>query len=347
MNNSFETSQTLVDQFDYLMLDLDGVCYLGAQPVPYAIETLDRLSSNGLGLFYITNNSSRVPSSVSEQLTGLGLNTNPDQILTSAQATAQRIAAIYPRGSIVLALGGEGVFEALQSVGMKVVTTADGDPVAVVQGWSREIGWVQLSEAVLAIKNGARHFATNLDATLPTERGETIGNGSFVAAVCNATGQPALSSGKPEDFIYEAAQKLTGSVRPLAIGDRLDTDIRGANAAGIPSMHVLTGVGRANDVLFAKETDRPRFLAADLRDLTTPYPNIVCDDGVVKCGDDVASVAGGIIFLNGEKLDTSCDTDHVEVSLNSYRALAHLVWTINDSSTEENNLVLPRIEVIH
>ncbi|MBM7825322.1 HAD superfamily hydrolase (TIGR01450 family) [Arcanobacterium pluranimalium] len=334
------------------MLDLDGVCYLGAQPVPHAIETLNCLQADEKQLIYITNNSSRVPDSVAHQLNSLGLPTSPDQVLTSAQATARRVRKQFAASSDVLALGGEGVFTALRDEGLNVVESADDDPVAVVQGWASTIGWKQLSEAVLAIKKGALHFATNLDATLPTERGETIGNGSFVAAVCNATGMPAVSSGKPEPFIYQAAQEMCNAGKPLAIGDRLDTDIKGANTSSIASMHVLTGVADARDVMYAKPAERPRYLAVDLRDLLKPYPEVEVgagvthDGGAATCAETTVSVSGNTIVIAGvEYADITADTE-IAISSQAYRALAHLLWAMADSAENGQQLVtLPKFYV--
>ncbi|MFC5370210.1 HAD-IIA family hydrolase [Arcanobacterium bovis] len=342
----------LVDDFDCLMLDLDGVCYLGAQPVKNAIETLNCMRAENKQLLYITNNSSRVPDSVAAQLTSLGLSTNDEQVLTSAQATARRVREHFPSSSKILALGGEGVFTALRNEGFDVVKSADDDPVAVVQGWANSIGWAQLSEAVLAIKKGAQHFATNLDATLPTERGETIGNGSFVAAVRNATGAPVISSGKPEAFIYQAAQQMCMAENPLAIGDRLDTDIRGANASSIPSMHVLTGVNDAREVMLAPPAERPKYLAVDLRDLLVPYPQVKTEvdahtgEGQARCLDSTVEISKHELRVDGVVCSGVAEESEVAITVNAYRALAHLLWQIADCTSERAALpVLPKFVV--
>ncbi len=266
--------KALIDNFDGLFLDLDGVCYLGAKLAPNADTALAAAKERGAKAFYITNNSSRTPVVIAEHLTRIGIPTQPETVVNSALAAVAEFKADIPAGAKVLAVGGIGIKEALANAGYEVVTSADDQPVAVLQGLSEDVGWAQLSEAVIAIKAGAQHFATNLDGTLPKERGEMIGNGSLVAAVTNATQLPVRASGKPYPFIYHYAAEISGLTHPLAVGDRLNTDIAGAVAAGIPSLHVLTGVSQAREVVLASAEEQPTFLAFDMEALNQPYPEI-------------------------------------------------------------------------
>ena len=129
------------------------------------------------------------------------------------------------------------------------------------------IGWPDLAEAALAIRAGALWVAANVDPTLPTERGLLPGNGSLVAALRAATGAEPQVAGKPGPQLMTDAVARGDFRAPLVIGDRLDTDIEGANAAGLPSLMVLTGVNTARDAVYAEPAQRPTYIGHDLRSL--------------------------------------------------------------------------------
>src|SRR6185312_5446105 len=140
-------------------------------------------------------------------------------------------------------------------------------PVAVVQGHSPQTSWPDLAEAALAIRSDALWVAANVDLTLPSERGLLPGNGSMVAALRAATNREPQVAGKPEPTLLNDALARGRFQRPLVVGDRLDTDIAGANAAGLPSLLVLTGVSTAAEMVFADAESRPTYVGADLRSL--------------------------------------------------------------------------------
>jgi ribonucleotide monophosphatase NagD (HAD superfamily) len=145
--------------------------------------------------------------------------------------------------------------------------------VAVVQGYGPKVGWPELAEACVAVREGALWVATNGDRTLPSVRGPLPGNGSLVAAVATALGrEPDETVGKPAPVLFERAARRTGATRPLVVGDRLDTDIEGAVRAGMDSLLVLTGVSTPKDVLTAAPPRRPTHLAADLAGLFIADP---------------------------------------------------------------------------
>ena len=258
------------DSVRAIVCDLDGVVYRGPVAVPYAVEALLAVD---VPICYATNNASRSPAVVADQLRSLGLPVTESQVLTSAQAGAAAIAAEMP-GARVLAIGGPGVALALEEVGLVVRRSADGVQ-AVLQGYGPEVTAADLAETAYAIQAGARWVATNTDATLPSERGIAPGNGSLVAAVERAVGrEPDRVCGKPHPDLYEvAASRLgvtAGSI--LAIGDRLDTDIEGANRAGTPSLLVLTGVAASRDLEHTPERTLPTVVMTDLRGLSRLVP---------------------------------------------------------------------------
>jgi HAD superfamily hydrolase (TIGR01450 family) len=255
--------------YDLLILDLDGVVYVGEEPVPHAIETLNQLSGH-VEICAATNNAARPPETVANHLNSLGLNISADRVFTSAQAAARMLGQHIPRGSTVLAVGGSGVNQALEAAGFKVIrATRDTHEnlrsleqiSAVVQGHGPDNSWWDYQLAMIAIQNGALWVATNRDSTVPTSIGIGPGNGSFVRMIAELTGREPLVAGKPEPALFREAMLKTGAKRPLVIGDRYDTDIDGAANLGVDSMLVLTGVHQAENM-----GDNPAtYIAPDLR----------------------------------------------------------------------------------
>ena len=261
------TSLTLVSGYDALLLDLDGTVFAGSSPVPGAVETLDSLDVTTV---FVTNNARRRPAEVAEHLRSMGFTATPEQVVTSAQTAARLLAEHLDPGSRALVLGTEGLVQEVREVGIAVTRSADDRPLAVIQGFSPDTGWEQLCEATLAIRAGALWVATNIDATLPSERGLLVGNGSLVAAVANATGQEPLVAGKPAAPLMADAIARSKAEVPLVVGDRLDTDIQGAHAVGLDSLLVLTGVSGPGDLLSAPPENRPTYVAAGLEGLNEP-----------------------------------------------------------------------------
>jgi glycerol-1-phosphatase len=256
---------TLVEQYDCLLLDLDGTVFRGHEPTPGAVDTLTAVAVRQL---YVTNNASRSPSDVADSLRGMGFDADAGDVVTSAQSAARLLAEQVPAGAAVLVVGTEALAAEVAAAGLTPVRKAADAPAAVVQGHSPQTGWADLAEAALAIRAGALWVAANVDVTLPTDRGLLPGNGSMVAALRAATGQEPQVAGKPQPALMRDALSRGDFRSPLVVGDRLDTDIAGAVAAGLPSLLVLSGVSTAADTVFATPEQRPDFLAADLRALT-------------------------------------------------------------------------------
>jgi glycerol-1-phosphatase len=262
----------LAERYDLALVDLDGVAYRGPDPIENAAEGLGGARARGMRLVFVTNNASREPESVAEQLSGLGIPAQPAEVMTAAQAAAGVLLTRLDPGAKVLVVGGAGLRTAVRNAGFTVVASADDDPQAVAQGFAPELGWAQLAEAAYAVQRGAWHVASNLDLSLPTARGIAPGNGSLVAAVRAATGVTPDSAGKPSPTMYRLAVERAGATAPLVIGDRLDTDLGGARAAGYAGLHVLTGVSSGRDAVLAVAGERPHFVGADLLSVLEPHP---------------------------------------------------------------------------
>jgi glycerol 3-phosphatase-2 len=276
------TKGPLIGGVDGIVCDLDGVIYRGHQGVPYAVESLLSALSSGVKVVYATNNASRSPAEVAAHLDSLGLPGPGSRVVTSAQAGAGYVAKRCPAGSRVLAVGGPGVSLALHEVGLLPVTaqmtsartpTLGEPPAAVLQGYGAQVDWNDLAEAAYAVQAGALWVATNIDSTLPTDRGVAPGNGALVAAVRQAVNVDPVVVGKPHTPLYELSVSVLGTSieATLAIGDRLDTDIMGATAAGMDSLFVFGGVHGWADVVCARQAARPRYIATDLRSLHLVY----------------------------------------------------------------------------
>jgi HAD superfamily hydrolase (TIGR01450 family) len=258
--------------------------YVGPEGVPGAAGALDSARAAGMRLAFVTNNASRTPQAVAAHLGELGVHADPDEVITSAQAACHILAERLPPGARVLVVGGEGLRSEAAARGFTVVASADDEPAAVVQGYTPDTGWRELAEATVAVRRGALWVATNLDLTLPSARGPLPGNGAMVGAVRLATGTEPLAAGKPDPAMHRESVGRSHARHPLVVGDRLDTDIDGANRVGCDSMLVLTGVTSAAAVIGADPGYRPTYLAEGLDGLLVPHPAPRPDAGGWACG---------------------------------------------------------------
>jgi len=254
----------IADRYDAFLFDLDGVLYRGAEPIDGAAETLATLRGLGKGLAFLTNNSSRTPEAIAAHLTGMGIRAAPEEVETSALATATLLRGRAVARAYVL--GEEGLRTALAAAGLTVVDGSSADAETVVVGWDRGFDYAELAAASVLIQRGASLVASNADASYPVEDGLVLpGAGAILAAIQTATGVSAEVVGKPNAPIFRAALDRAGGGRPVVIGDRLDTDIEGASRLGWDSLLVLTGItGRAD---LGTATVRPTYVAEHLGEL--------------------------------------------------------------------------------
>ena len=324
------TGNALAEDYDCALLDLDGTAWSGDERIEHAAASVIEAREAGMASAFVTNNAMRTPQQVADKLNSMDFQATPDMVMTSAMDIAAIMAEELAEGSKVLVIGGAGLRLALEERGFVLVDSADDEPAAVVQGLDKQVDWALLSEGAFAIERGAAFYASNLDATLPVERGQALGNGSLVRAIQHATRKRPTAGGKPEPGIYRRASELVGARNPLAVGDRLETDIMGAVAAGVPAMHVLTGVHMARDVIRAPRGQRPSYLAIDMRGLLEAHPAPKHHrDGTWTCGlSQVAKVErSGILTLDDVEL-----TEPVTITIDSYRALAAAAWEYADAA---------------
>jgi glycerol-1-phosphatase len=289
---------------DLVLADLDGVVYTGPNAIPHAVDSLNSVAET-IRVGYITNNASRTDASVAAHLSDLGLHVEPHDVVTSPQAAVRLLSEHVPAGSTILVVGGDGLVDEVQKGGFSVTRSAEDDPAAVIQGFAPEVGWTQLAEAAFALQGRSESerpwIATNTDWTIPVARGIAPGNGTLVSAVHTAAGRLPLVAGKPEVAIFHEATARFGASTPLFIGDRLDTDILGANRAGIASVLVLTGVDRAKQLLAADAESRPTYILRDLRGLDEPYPEVTtARNGAVTVGKATVAIEGNEVRILSE-----------------------------------------------
>lgn len=314
------TDGPLYEVHDVALLDLDGVVYVGPDAVPHAREALDSAAAQGMGIAYLTNNASRRPEDVATHLRDLGMPVSgTDAVVTSAQAVSRLIVDEVGAGSEVLVAGGPGLRHCLEEVGLVPVTRLGADVRAVVQGFSPDLTWADLAEASYAVNAGVPWYASNTDLTFPSARGTAPGNGSMVQAVANATGRRPRVAGKPERALFDETLARLRPTAPLMVGDRVDTDIDGAAAAGIASLAVLTGVSSLQTLAATTGSSRPSFVAPDLRGLLVAHPPVVVEDDRARC-------AGVEVRLRDHALawDGSGDVLH------AVRAAIDLTWQLVD-----------------
>ena len=291
--------------FDSLLTDLDGVVYEGKRAIEPAPVVLERLREQGIPVGYVTNNSSRGAETVAAQLASFGVKTDPDDIVGSGQTGVELLSTMIPAKSRVLVVGGQGLRDWVVKFGFELVADASAKPAAVIQGFAPDVSWNDLAQAAFAIQNGAKWVATNSDWTLPQEQGLAPGNGTLVSAVHTAVGQLPLVAGKPETPIFDTAirhmQSKYGVKRPVFLGDRIDTDITGANRAGIDSILVLTGVSTRKEVLGIKLEGRPKFIIGSTAELLSEYVYPVATERGFACGSALVELQGNrVVVVEGE-----------------------------------------------
>ncbi|MGH2685426.1 MAG: HAD-IIA family hydrolase, partial [Actinomycetota bacterium] len=234
----------LADGYAGILLDLDGVLYRGDDPVPPAAETVEELRGRGRRLVFVTNNSARTPDQVADRLSRMGISATADEVVTSAQATAdllRRTSSDGIDGASAYVIGRHGIRDALAGMGIRLVDGDAGRATYVVIGWDADVSYESLRRATLQVRAGARLVATNADASYPAPNGELWpGAGAILAAVETASGTRATVAGKPYRPLFDTAMERLGTRDVLMVGDRIETDVLGAVDAGIEAALVLS-----------------------------------------------------------------------------------------------------------
>jgi glycerol-1-phosphatase len=292
--------QPLVEVHDLVMFDLDGVIYIESAPVPGAPDQLARLRDVSTKLAFITNNASRPPEAVVEKLAGIGVEADPHEVVTSAQAAAHVLVERHGEAAVIACLGAAGLEEALRDVGLEPAAVDDSRAVALATGYGPDVPWRDVMRAAVRVRDGLPWVASNTDLSLPTKFGQAPGHGVLVDMLQRFSGVKAVVAGKPQPPLLEETIRRVGGTTPLMVGDRLDTDIEGANNLGIDSLLVMTGVTGLPELAAAGPELRPTYVATDLEGLFAPHPAPDRDGSHWRCGEWRATVAQGHLEVSGE-----------------------------------------------
>jgi 4-nitrophenyl phosphatase len=245
----------LANRFDGFLIDLDGVVWIGREPIPGSAEALRALLEAGKRLVFVTNNPGRPPAAYAERLRELGVEMSEEQIVTAGMAVARLAGEAAGEGGGAFVIGAQALKEMVAATGARLLEGEEawGADVVVVSG-HRGFDYGELLAAKRALDRGAALFATSHDPTMPYPGGELPGTGAVLAAVEVASGRRAEIAGKPERHLFEMAleaidcsflgdstKKEQSKDRVAMVGDRVSSDIEGGRRAGLETVLVLSG----------------------------------------------------------------------------------------------------------
>lgn len=251
------------DEFDGFLVDLDGVVWVGREPVSGSAEALRSLIEGGKEVVFVTNNPGRPPATYVERLRQAGVPAGENRVVTAGVVTARLAAERIGAGGTVFAIGAPALHETATDAGLRELSgeEARGADAVLVSG-HRGFDYEELLTATRALQAGAALFATSRDPTLPMPDGAWPGTGAILAAVETASGRRAEIGGKPERHLFDAARELIGDAERVAmVGDRISSDIEGGRRAGLATVLVLSGA-----------CSKAEATAAD------PQPDLIVDD---------------------------------------------------------------------
>lgn len=290
------SSATIAPVSLLLLVDLDGVVYRGADPVPGVAAVLAARAAAGDDVVYVTNNSMHYRADYVTRLEAMGAPITPDTVVSSARATALYLTEQDRPIRRAFVLGAGGLEREIRDVGIEIVTAAyaatrmqqegidgaaaAGSVDAVVVGLDPNVTYLRLAAAADCIRAGARFIATNRDPIYPTERGLRPGAGSLVAAVEATSGVTPVSIGKPAPRLLEIAARAVGrrARDAIMIGDGILTDLAAANALGARCVFMLTGVSTRDQLRGLAAADQPVAVAQDAAELAAALETLAASD---------------------------------------------------------------------
>jgi HAD superfamily hydrolase (TIGR01450 family) len=233
----------LADEFDGLLVDLDGVVWIGREMIPGSAETLTALLARGVEIVFVTNNPAKPAAAYIERLRDAGVPVADDRIVTAGESTASLAAEGVGAGRSAFVIGAPAFHDTVAAAGLELLEgeAAREADVVIVSG-HRGFDYEELLTATLALQRGAALFATSHDPTLPMPGGPWPGTGAVLAAVETASGSKAKIGGKPEPHLFEMArERIAAAERVAMVGDRVSSDIEGGRRAGLETVLVLSG----------------------------------------------------------------------------------------------------------
>jgi HAD superfamily hydrolase (TIGR01450 family) len=257
----------VVQPYDQLILDLDGVVWIGPDAVPGAVAAIDALRAGGKRVAFATNDPRRPEEDYVARLWRIGVRASLADVVTVGGAT-QHLLAETRSGRTAFVIGTPSMHRHVADAGLRVLNGTDLATRAevVVVGGTEDLTYAHLRDASLALRRGADFLATGRDPTYPQPDGLWPGTGAIVAALEYATGRAAAIVGKPEPQLFLTALDRLGEGRTLVVGDSLDADVAGAAAAALDAALVLSG-GTSREELPPDPEPRPLAVAESLAEL--------------------------------------------------------------------------------
>jgi HAD superfamily hydrolase (TIGR01450 family) len=257
----------LLAPYDNVLIDLDGCVWVGGEATPGAADAIAAVRAAGKALAFVTNNSRLSPEEYVRKLWSLGIQASVGEVVTAGSALQFELSE-RPAGTPAYVIGSPAIFRHVKDAGQRIVNGTAGAPQAelVVVAGHEDLDFGELRDATQALLAGAEMIATDRDAAYPSEHGMAPGTGALVAALEYASGQSALVVGKPQPSLFRTALDRLGEGPALVIGDRLDSDLEGAAAAGLDAAIVLTGMSTRAQAAAAVDP-APVAVADDLRAL--------------------------------------------------------------------------------
>jgi HAD superfamily hydrolase (TIGR01450 family) len=234
------------DSYDGFLVDLDGVVWIGREPVPDSAEALRALLAAGKRVVFVTNNPTHPPAEYAARLSEMGIEVGPERVVTAGMVAARLGAEAAGPGGGVFVIGAAPLKEMVGEESAVVLDAEEGGAAgAVIVSGHRGFDYEELRTAKRALDSGAALIATSRDPTMPMPGGEWPGTGAVLAAVETASGRRAEIAGKPERHLFEMALAELDSARDrrrvAMVGDRVSSDIAGGHAAGLGTVLVLSG----------------------------------------------------------------------------------------------------------
>ncbi len=254
-----------------VVLDMDGVLWHGDKTLPGFGELFETLRQLNLPFVLATNNATKTVAQYTEKLARFGVQVSPEHILTSPGAAANHLQEHFTAGTNVYVVGEAALHETVSAAGFTVlgpdeIRSGQTAPVVVGGLTTERLSYDLLAMASLLVRQGAAFVATNYDLTYPAEIGQLPGAGAVLSVIASATGVEPTVVGKPHAGMFQAAVKRLG-VQPeeiLMVGDRLETDIFGAQAAGFKTALLLSGVSKREDISSTDPDAAPDYVLEDL-----------------------------------------------------------------------------------
>ncbi len=255
-----------------LILDMDGVLWRDSSQIGNLAQIFETIRNKGYQFIMVTNNASRSSQQYVEKLAGFGVHIDPWQVISSAVATANYLRNRFPGGGKVFTIGEKSLSDILSENGFD---QGKENPLAVVVALDRSINYEKLTEATLLLRRGIPFIGTNPDQSYPIPEGQAPGAGALLAALEAASGVSPTIIGKPKPQIFMLAMERLGTSpeETLVVGDRLETDILGAQNIGCPSALVLTGVSTYQE--YKKWSPPPDMVVDDLSHLIKSLPKVI------------------------------------------------------------------------